>query len=188
MGDSNDARASSPADKSQSTTIDSCHETAAEQTVSRSTDEGARPIRAEDVKGFVLNFLATSSGESLACVFAGLAIATYVVLGRLGLLMIGLALGVVLHASWEDTSDESSSKAVDSRSPRRRKELALELATRLLDLPQRRPTEVGIEAEDSRQRTVEGDSAPDLDYSSFGPRTSVALRTLTDAAIRDYVM
>lgn len=187
MGASNDARASSPSGKSQST-IDSCHETSAEQIDSHPTDEGTRPVRAEDVKGLVLNFLATSSGESLAGVFVGLAIATYVILGRLGLLLIGLALGVVLHASWEGTHDDSRPKAVDSRSPRRRKELALELATRLLDVPQRKPTEVGNEVDDSRQRAVKRDSAPDLDYSVFGSRTSVALRSLTDAAIRDYVM
>lgn len=187
MGGSNDACPSSPSDRCQVTIEPGC-DTSVEHGDSQSKDEVSRPVRTEDVKGFILNFLATSGPESLTCLFVVLAIATYVVLGRLGLLLIGLALGVVLHASWEGPSDESRPEAVASRSPRRRKELALELANRLLDWPKHTPTEGDNEMEDSLQTTVKGESTPDLDYSDFRPRTSIALRSLTDAAIRDYVL
>lgn len=189
MDGAND-RPASPSSKSLSTP-DPGPETSAEHPDTQSKDEAPYAVRAEEVKGFVLKFLATSSNESLAGVFVGLAIATYVLLGRLGLLLIGLVLGVVLHASWEGTSDESKPEGPDSRNPRRRKELALELASRLLDWPERARGELPNGDEDNRQRTVEtrdGRPETDLDYSAFGPRTSVALKALTDAAVRDYVL
>lgn len=140
----------------------------------------------KEAKDLILGFLATSSSESLGCAFVALIFATYIILGRVGLLLIGLVLGVLLHASWEGKSHESRSGVPDSRSPRKRKELALELANRLLDWPKRITTEGNND--DGRQRTIEAGRAANLDYSTFGPGTSTALKSITDAVIRDYVM
>ena len=186
MGGSNDAHGSSPSDVSQ-LAIDPSRETSPEHHDAQSKDNVSPPGQAEDLKAFILSFLATSGPRSLACVLVGLIIATYIVLGRLGLLLIGLVLGIVLHASWEDTSGESRPEVLGGRGPRRRKELALELASRLLDMPKRKSTEADNEVGD-REKAVKGKLSKDLEYSAFGPKTSVALRSLTDATIRDYVM
>lgn len=144
-------------------------------------------IPQKEAKDFVLNLLATSSGESLSCAVAALIFATYIVLGRVGLLLIGLVLGVLLHASWEGGNVGSRSEVLASRNPKKRRELALELANRLLDWPKRILPE-GVNDEGSRRRTIEQGPGANLDYSAFGPRTSAALRSITDVAIRDYVM
>ncbi|RJE17607.1 PX domain-containing protein [Aspergillus sclerotialis] len=158
------------------------------------TDNQARDqipnfIPAKELKDSILSFLATSSGESLGCAIAALIAATYILLGRIGLVLIGLVLGVLLHASWEGGNNESSVDVPYSRNPGKRKELALDLANRLLDWPRRKPTE-GQDSDnnDSRQKTINKGCATSLDYSAFGPMTSAALRSITDAAIKDYVM
>ena len=146
-------------------------------------------ISAEEAKDFMLSFLATSSNETLGCTIAALIVATYILLGRVGLLLIGLVLGVLLHASWEGESNKSRTEVLDSRNPRKRKELALDLANRLLDWPKRKPAEGENDNDnDSRQKTIAGESTTSLDYSAFSPRASAALKSITDAAIKDYVM
>lgn len=187
MDGSNDEHASSPRSDSLSTP-DPPHEPLANHDNNHSGDKMHHPVRAEQLKNLVMEFLATSNGESLIGAFVVLIIATYVLLGRLGLLLIGLVLGVVLHASWEGTSNDPPSGAISSRYQRRRKELALELTNRLLDRPQGKSTETGNEAGDHRQMTTEGRLETDINYSVFGSRTSVALKSLTDAVIRDYVL
>ena len=146
-------------------------------------------IPAKELKDSILRFFATSSGESLGGAIAALIVATYILLGRIGLLLIGLVLGVLLHASWEGGNSESRVEVPGSRNPRKRKELALDLADRLLDWPRQKATEGhNVDNNDSRQKTINEGCAPSLDYSAFGPMTSAALRSITDAAIKDYVM
>lgn len=142
----------------------------------------------KEIMDRVLDFLSTSSNETLLGVFALLMLGTYVILGRVGLLLIGVSLGVVLHASWEGTSHGGGN---EESTLRKRKELALEVSHRLLDWPQR-----------SAAATATADSKPDsgalatspqdlsdedLEYLSFRPATAAALRVLTDTVIKDYV-
>lgn len=136
----------------------------------------------KEAKDLILGFLATSSSKSLGCAFVALIFATYIILGRVGLLLIGLVLGVLLHASWEGESDKTRPGAFGSRSPRKRKELV----NRLLDWPKRIQTQGNHEG--GQQRTIEAGLRADLNYSTFGPGISTALRSITDAVIRDYVM
>lgn len=133
----------------------------------------------------VLDFLSTSSNETLIGVFALLMLATYIILGRIGLLLIGVGVGVVLHASWEGTSHDGAS---EQGSIKKRKELALEVSHRLLDWPSRS----ALVTTDSKQDSVliaspEDLSNADLDYATFRPATATALRLLTDTVIKDYV-
>lgn len=133
-----------------------------------------------------LDFLSTSNNETLLGVFGLLAVGTYVILGRIGLLLIGVALGVLLHASWEGPSHHNDSE--DSRTPRKRRELALEVSQRLLDWPKRAlPAEASNEIEAGALVAPEDLSSSDLDYETFRPATAAALRSLTDAVIQDYV-
>ena len=133
-----------------------------------------------------LNFLSTSSNEKLLGVFALLALGTYIILGRIGLLLIGTALGFILHASWEAAADGTG----DDRSPtlRKRRELALEVSKRLLDWPQRVASDTDVGKNDSILiAEPEGLSTADLEYASFRPATASALRSLTEAVVKDYV-
>lgn len=50
----------------------------------------------------ILNFLSTAGPEVLAAVVAGAAMVLYMLFGSLGLLLVGVVMGVVLHASLEN--------------------------------------------------------------------------------------
>lgn len=134
-----------------------------------------------------LKFLSNASNETLgACAF-GLCASTYLVLGRVGLVLIGAAAGVVIHATWESSSDDGNGTQSGARkSTTRRKELGIEVAKRVLDWKDSiKGSEVGAENEDVK---VEASLATrPLDYSELKPATGAALTALTDAIIRDYV-
>lgn len=95
-------------------------------------------------------------------------------------------MGVVLHASWEGSDNEHGEEASHVQKPNRRRELALEVSNRLLDWP-RRAGASDIQGDDGSINTLEDMSSADLEYATFQPATAVALRTLTDAVIQDYV-
>lgn len=139
----------------------------------------------QEVTNLILNFLSTSSNEKLASVFALLTIVTYIVLGRVGLLLIGVALGVILHASWEGAHGHGEEGL---QLPRKRRELALEVSKRLLDWPKRViSTELDTQEIGNPVIAPEDLSAADLDFKAFRPATAAALRLLTDAVVKDYV-
>jgi hypothetical protein len=138
----------------------------------------------QELIDYALNFLSTSSNETLLGVLALLIFVTYIILGRIGLILIGVAVGVILHASWEGSDHEH--EASHANKSNRRRELALEVSHRLLDWPKR------AIAADSRENdgpinAPEDLSSADLEYATFQPVTAGALRTLTDTIIKDYV-
>lgn len=134
-----------------------------------------------------LNFLSTSTNETLLGVFALLALVTYIILGRIGLLLIGVAVGVVLHASWEGSDNEHLDEASHAQKSNRRRELALEVSNRLLDWPKRAGASDLQEEDNGATSTLEDISSAELEYATFQPATAIALRTLTDAVINSYV-
>ena len=140
----------------------------------------------QDYVESVLNFLSNADNETLLCVFALLVVVTYIILGRVGLLIIGIALGAILHASWEGPGRNLGQ--VSPRAYRRRRELALELSKRLLDW---HPHTASIAGPGENEGAVlvasEGLSASDLEYATFQPATAAALRAITDAVVEDYV-
>ena len=63
--------------------------------------------KAQDLTSYALNFLSNASNETLGACFVGLGATTYLVLGRIGLVLIGVVGGVVLHATWDgDATDK----------------------------------------------------------------------------------
>lgn len=153
---------------------------------SSSIERNASDMRVfQEVTDFVLNFLSTSSHERLLGVFVLLTLMTYIILGRIGLLLIGVTLGILLHASWEGTREQGDE---GSRKLKKRKELSLEVSRRLLDWP-KPAASVGSSTENDTVSVAatEDLSAKDLDYATFQPATAAALRLLTDAVVRDYV-
>lgn len=126
----------------------------------------------EDVTTRALRFLSTASPETIGGIAVALAASTYVILGRLGLILIGALGGIVLHAAWE-----GKSAAVGSLEDQRR-EKGVDIVKRILDL------------RDVTTSTLEEENGSEFGGSSFDgfqPETAAALTELVDAVIRDYV-
>ena len=143
-----------------------------------------------DVKAFTdrtLHFLATASNETLGACLVGLGAGTYLILGRVGLVLIGVVGGVVLHATWEGQSQsgEDAEQKGKSREARKR-ELGAHVAHRILDWRDNR-IKGNTEHADGSDPSLKLYLGKNLDYSEFKPQTAAALAELTDAVIRDYV-
>jgi hypothetical protein len=150
--------------------------------------------RLQTFQNSALHFLSTASNETLGACAVGLAASTYLVLGRIGLVLIGAVGGIVLHANWEGQGGYASAVGEDpvSENARRKKELGIEVVKRVLSWRDKRwdsasgdtGSNTAIISIDNKD--VAGLSEP-VDYSDFPPETKKALDNLTDAIIRDYV-
>lgn len=123
----------------------------------------------EDLTTRALRFLSTASTETIGGIAVGLAVCTYLILGRVGLILIGALGGVVLHATWEGQSSIAGS-IQDAR-----RETGLEIVKRILDL--RGANVADVDDKDANLHSFDG----------FQPETAAALNNLVDAVIRDYV-
>lgn len=132
-----------------------------------------------DLTNIALHFLSTASNETLGACGVALAAGTYLVLGRVGLVLMGVAGGVILHATWDGTRSAIEANAARDVGNGKRREAGAEIARRLLDWTESRRGHSDIEDDYT--------AAGALDYSTFQPKTGAALTTLTDAVIRDYV-
>ena len=140
-----------------------------------------------EVTDATLRFFATASNETLGACAVGLCASTYLVLGRVGLVLIGAVGGVVLHATWEHQLNAvGSGKGVDGAGDRRRRELGAEVVKRVLDW---RETGRDTKEKDfASAQKIEGSATAEvLDFKDFQPETRAALTGFTDAIIRDYV-
>lgn len=135
-----------------------------------------------------LQFLATASNEALGACLVGLSAGTYIILGRVGLVLIGVVGGVVLHATWEGNAhhgEGSDQKGKNTKS--RRRQLGVDVAQRILEWRNNRTQEKSAGEDDNSDLSLKLYSGKLLDYSDFKPETAAALTELTDAVIRDYV-
>jgi hypothetical protein len=142
-----------------------------------------------DVKALTdsaLQFLATASNETLGACLAGLGAATYLVLGRVGLLLIGVVGGAALHATWDEYTRGGDSDGKGQAAEGRR-ELGVHIAHRILDWRQKSKEDKGNNRDDESDLNLKLHSGKELDYSDFRPETAAALNELTDAVVRDYV-
>lgn len=126
----------------------------------------------EDLTTRTLRFLSTATPGTIGGIAVGLAACTYLILGRIGLVLIGALGGVVLHATWEGQSSSTGS-IQDAR-----RETGLDIVKRVLDLREVRRT-VGLDEEEK--------DAIEHSFDGFQPETAAALNDLVDAVIRDYV-
>jgi hypothetical protein len=142
-----------------------------------------QPDLATSLRSFTdkaLDFLAHASNETLGACLVGLGATTYIALGRVGLVLIGVAGGVVLHATWDGVRGDTRDEATKEAEKERRREAGVEVVKRVLEW---RATAESDEKTD--KVTVYGNQA--LDYSSFGPEAAAALDAFTTAVIKDYV-
>ncbi|PVH95599.1 hypothetical protein DM02DRAFT_617804 [Periconia macrospinosa] len=151
------------------------------------------PLDVKALTDRALTFLATASNETLGACLVGLGASTYLILGRVGLLLIGVVGGVVLHATWEGhghgTQGHDAGQSVD-----RKREVGVDIARRVLDWRDKTENgndgdkeKEGADAKEDSDLAVKLFSGKELDYSEFRPETAAALTELTDAVIRDYV-
>ena len=136
--------------------------------------------KAHDFTSRILEFLSNASNETLGACIVALGATTWLVLGRVGLVIIGVVGGVVLHATWEGNTQGNATDNIEATEARKRREKGLEIVGRVLDWREKTK-------EDTDSDEVESSGQKTLDFSDFQPETSAALTALTDAVIRDYV-
>ena|SRR5579871_2946217 len=130
-----------------------------------------------------LDFLSTASNETLGACLVGLGATTYFILGRVGLVIIGVAGGVVLHATWEKPTDDRARQLEE----RRRREVGLDVVHRILKWRENRQDENNDDYEEHASGRVEIYSKRTLDFTGFKSETAKSLNEFTDAVIQNYV-
>ena len=140
--------------------------------------------RSQDVVNQLLDFFSTASNETLTASFLGLGVATYLILGRVGLVLIGAVGGVVLHATYESGGNQSDSGVEEIK---RRKENSLQIVNRLLGWREKTPKDQNGDGADSQDIALKLSAGETLDFADFRPATRNALTSLVDAVIRNYV-
>jgi hypothetical protein len=143
-------------------------------------DEPPPPVTAAQLADRALEFLSTASNETLGACLVGMGATTYLVLGRVGLVLMGVVGGVVLHATW-DGSRDASPEAKEMQA-KRKKEAGIDVVSRIMEWRKAKEAGEDKKAEDSKPTPTLA-----VDYSGFRPETKIALEELTDAVIRDYV-
>ncbi|EZF22227.1 hypothetical protein H112_04870 [Trichophyton rubrum D6] len=126
-------------------------------------------------------FVAHADGTTLISISAGVVAVSYVLFGRLALLLVGAIGGVILHIWWEG-QDNGTNGDDEGAAKRKRHELSLEVANRLTALY----VDNGSKQEDDED-TLNRSAESSLDYSKMGPATEAALTALTNSVIADYV-
>ncbi|KAL9106512.1 MAG: hypothetical protein Q9227_008491 [Pyrenula ochraceoflavens] len=145
------------------------------------TSESAQ--KARDLTSATLNFLSNASNETLGACAVGLCATTYLVLGRVGLVLIGAVGGVVLHATWEGSPGDSDSDSHADR--KRRREVGVEVAKRVLDWRGKDQLSEPVFEQNGTENASSVNQK--TDFAHFKPATRAALTSLTDAVVRDYV-
>lgn len=136
----------------------------------------------------ILGFLSEANNETIGACLAGLVAITYLVLGRVGLVLIGIVVGVALHATWEGNANQQGNAHDRLQELRKSKnEQGFALLERVLDWREKKTSESGLDGE-----VIPGGSSPmvlstDSNFSNFPPSTRAALNALTEAVIREYV-
>lgn len=128
-----------------------------------------------------LYFLSHASHETLGACVVGLGATTYLILGRVGLVLIGVVGGVALHATWQERTGGGGEQDAQQDSKRRR-ELGLDVAKKVLQWRTGRDRDEGDDIQDVKVYATET-----LSYDRFKPETAAALTTFTDTVIKDYV-
>ncbi|KAK8114208.1 5-oxoprolinase [Apiospora kogelbergensis] len=127
----------------------------------------------DDVMTKIFTFLSTATPTTLGGVAAGLAAATYLVLGQVGLVVIGAFSGITLFVAWEAKHPEVS-RAV-------RGEKGTDFLNRLFE------TRSQLSKTRSDQNDETDFQSLVRSFDDFEPETREALNDLVEAVVRDYI-
>lgn len=142
---------------------------------------------AQDLVTRVLHFLSTASNETLGACLVGLCASTYLVLGRIGLVLIGVAGGIVLNATWEGNIQDGAGDEARGAEIRRRREVGVDIVERILDWRDRRKGDLSKVEDRGQDVDFMISARKELDFAELQPATGAALTSLVDAVIRGYV-
>lgn len=140
----------------------------------------------QELTNHALHFLSNATNETLGACLVGLGAITYLVLGRIGLVLIGVVGGVVLHATWEENNQNQTDDTVRALEVAKKRERGFDIIERILGWRGR--SNEGVSEDDhlhiqDSTHTVSNEE----DFSNFQPAARAALTNLTDAVIRNYV-
>ena len=134
-----------------------------------------------------LQFISTASNETIGACLVGLGATTYLVLGRVGLVLIGIVGGIALHASWEGAYGPQFEE-IKATEEKKRREIGIDVIHRIWNWRSKKKAESqNNDQSETSDTIVTAHPTKKLDFSSYPPETAAALTELTDAAIRDYV-
>jgi PXA domain/Sorting nexin C terminal/PX domain len=138
----------------------------------------SRPASAitKDITAMVHQLASTASNEMLCGIGLGLVVCVYLILGRLGLVLIGVFGGILLHATWEGHIIPIS-ELEDAR-----KEKALDIMKRVLDWRERQAIDNSDEPKRVEEQMVAGRG-----FEGLPMETGAALSALVEAIIENYV-
>jgi hypothetical protein len=146
----------------------------------------SQSAKLQELTNRVLRFLSTASNETLAACVVGLCASTYLILGRVGLVLLGVLGGVILHASWEGSNGDGLDAEAKVKEAKRRRELGIVVAQKALRWRETHSTPESAE-DNGDDVDVLLSSQKELGFQDYQPATGAALKTFTDAVIRDYV-
>ena len=136
----------------------------------------------------VLGFLSRANNDTIVACLAGLVAITYLVLGRVGLILIGVIVGIVLHATWEEAiNPQRNAHDGIHEIKKSKKEQGFALLERILDWRESKTSKSGLDGEVVPRENSSMVSSTDLYFSNFPPSIGVALDALTEAVIRDHI-
>ncbi|KAK4164821.1 PXA domain-containing protein [Cladorrhinum sp. PSN259] len=130
------------------------------------------PNNEEDLTTKAFKFLATATPGTLGGVAVGLAATTYLVLGKLGLVLMGAFGGIVTFIQWEQRNIEVARIV--------RGERGVDLLARMLDARSNSKNKEDEEKEDKEVALIRA-------FEDLQPETREALHELVDAIIDNYV-
>lgn len=134
-----------------------------------------------------LAFLSNASNETLGACIVGLGACTYFILGRIGLVVIGVVCGAVLHATWENKGQSVGNQDINTAELKRRRQVGIDVVSRILEWRQTSAPAVGSDQEAGTRNVIRVPIDRDLEFEGFKPATKAALTGLTGAIVRDYV-
>ncbi|EED21769.1 PX domain protein [Talaromyces stipitatus ATCC 10500] len=139
---------------------------------------------------WILSFLETVDNGTLVVILGASALLIYLIFGRLGILLIGLLSGFLFHdyraGLIADKAAGDGGDGVGLYSFRRRRELGIEVASRLLDW---KPQSDVVRTDQEKAAAAKAnEDAATLDLSKFPPATAAALTELIDAMMDGYVL
>ncbi|EER26029.1 PX domain containing protein [Coccidioides posadasii C735 delta SOWgp] len=129
----------------------------------------------------ILSLFSRCNSSSFVAITGGLFACLYVVFGRLALLFIGAVGGAILHAWWEEWNDSPGENKANE-ALRRRRELGIELAERLM-----RSDVISMESTPAEHPSVAKIQNGEPDLSTLHPAPAAALEAVVNAVIKDYI-